>query len=455
MPEIQHGGNALPRSGGGTYSLPSTYEAVSGETIEAQQHNDPLEDLAADANAARPISAGGTGEQTAIAAADAFSTRGSAIASATTTDIGAATGRFVHITGTTTITGFGTKTAGVVRIVTFDGALTLTHNATSLILPGAANITTAAGDTAFMVSEGSGNWRCIGYMRANGQLIVNTLTSPTITTPTISAPSITTSLTLTYTDDGAAGPDFITVHDSASPAANDVLAAWKVRARDSAGNLDTVAGQYAYFTDPTSGSEDSRYEWATMVAGTLGFRMHLGAGLYLQGATGTDKGAGTINATAVYANGVRVGGSPDVVLEDQKSAGSNGGTFTSGSWQTRTLNTEARDIGGLCTLSSNEFTMTVDGWVEWDAPACGVFTHQTRLYNVTDTAVVKSGSTERSDNGDHNVTTRSRGGAAVVAGKTYRLEHRSGSTKSTFGFGSSANMGETEVYSTVRFWRTA
>lgn len=97
--------------------------------------------------------------------------RGTAIASATTTDIGAASGNFVHVTGTTTITGFGTVAAGARRVVTFDGALTLTHNATSLILPGAANITTAAGDTAFCVSEGSGNWRVAIYQKANGQAV--------------------------------------------------------------------------------------------------------------------------------------------------------------------------------------------------------------------------------------------------------------------------------------------
>ena len=166
MPEIQHGGNGMSRNGAGVYSLPEGYLAVSGETILASQHNSPLEDLRSDANTARPIVAGGTGATSAVGGHDAFSTKGSAIASATTTDIGAATGMFVHITGTTTITGFGTKTAGVKRIVIFDGILTLTHNATSLILPGGANITTAAGDAAVMVSEGSGNWRCVSYVAA-------------------------------------------------------------------------------------------------------------------------------------------------------------------------------------------------------------------------------------------------------------------------------------------------
>lgn len=92
------------------------------------------------------------------------------VASATTTDIGAAAGNFVRITGTTGITGLGTANAGVWRVVRFAGALTLTHNATSLILPrGGANITTAANDGMLAISLGSGNWWVPVYARANGE----------------------------------------------------------------------------------------------------------------------------------------------------------------------------------------------------------------------------------------------------------------------------------------------
>jgi hypothetical protein len=90
------------------------------------------------------------------------------VASASTCDIGAATTNNVRITGTTTITALGTVTSGTHRTVRFAGALTFTHNATSLILPTAANITTAANDTAEMVSLGSGNWICVDYQRAAG-----------------------------------------------------------------------------------------------------------------------------------------------------------------------------------------------------------------------------------------------------------------------------------------------
>lgn len=98
-----------------------------------------------------------------------LATIGANIASAGTTDLGAVSGLRHLITGTTTITSFGTVSAGIWKVVVFQGALTLTHNATSLILPSGANITTAAGDVAIVQSEGSGNWRCLSYSRATGR----------------------------------------------------------------------------------------------------------------------------------------------------------------------------------------------------------------------------------------------------------------------------------------------
>ena len=92
-----------------------------------------------------------------------LATKGADIASATTTDLGAVAGLYHDITGTTTITSFGTVSAGIWKIIKFEGALTLTHNATTLILLTGANRTTANGDVGIYISEGSGNWREIVY----------------------------------------------------------------------------------------------------------------------------------------------------------------------------------------------------------------------------------------------------------------------------------------------------
>lgn len=95
------------------------------------------------------------------------------VASAATTNIGAANSNTVFVSGTTTITSLGTAPAGVVRYVRFTGTPLLTHNATSLILPGAANIQTAVRDTAEFYSLGSGNWACLDYQRDSGQALVD------------------------------------------------------------------------------------------------------------------------------------------------------------------------------------------------------------------------------------------------------------------------------------------
>lgn len=96
------------------------------------------------------------------------------IASAGTVAIGAAAANSIIVTGTTTITAFDTIAAGALRFVKFSDALTLTRNATSLILPGSANITTAAGDVAIFESQGAGNWTCVSYTKASGSPIVST-----------------------------------------------------------------------------------------------------------------------------------------------------------------------------------------------------------------------------------------------------------------------------------------
>src|SRR4029453_4391986 len=101
------------------------------------------------------------------------------LASAATTDLGTISSQNVLISGTATITSFGsTPIPGYPGLqLKFSGAGTLTHNATSLILPGTANIVTAANDTATAVYLGSGNWQVMSYSRANGTTPTQGVTS--------------------------------------------------------------------------------------------------------------------------------------------------------------------------------------------------------------------------------------------------------------------------------------
>ncbi|UGQ44978.1 hypothetical protein [Massilia endophytica] len=103
---------------------------------------------------------------------DSAGIKGPDIASAATINLDTAPGDFAHITGTTTITAI-TLTSGHEYELVFDGVLTLTHNATSLILPGGASITTAAGDRAKFRGDGAGNVRCMYYTKASGTSVIS------------------------------------------------------------------------------------------------------------------------------------------------------------------------------------------------------------------------------------------------------------------------------------------
>ena len=68
---------------------------------------------------------------------------------------------YVHITGTTTITGIASRPAGTLVVLTFDGALQITHNGSSMVMANGRTYQTTTGDTLLFVSEGGGNWRQI------------------------------------------------------------------------------------------------------------------------------------------------------------------------------------------------------------------------------------------------------------------------------------------------------
>lgn len=167
-----------------TITRPNSYTA--GTTIDPTQVNSDLNTIYNDYNgnitnanvasgaaiAASKLALATISQTVAMSGSALNFAEGGSLSSASTVNIGAATGNSLHITGTVTITAFDTIQAGTQRDLIFDGALILTHNGTSLILPTGANITTAAGDTATMMSEGSGNWRCLAYNPKSGSPLV-------------------------------------------------------------------------------------------------------------------------------------------------------------------------------------------------------------------------------------------------------------------------------------------
>lgn len=120
-------------------------------------------------------------------------------------------GNYFDVTGTTAITSIDTQAVGTVVRFHFDDALVLTHNATTLILPGGANITTAAGDEFTFVEYATGNWRCVAYALANGKAIVETAVTLPAPDFTSSEQTVTASTVLDIAHGLAVVPDIVQV----------------------------------------------------------------------------------------------------------------------------------------------------------------------------------------------------------------------------------------------------
>ena len=145
------------------------------------------------------------------------------------------------------------------------------------------------------------------------------------------------------------------------------------------------------------------------------------------------------------------GGGSVIVLREELAQHTDAGTFTSGAWQTRSLNTEAADRGGYASLSAGQVALAAGTYrLRASAPAFSVGRHQARWHNVTDSATVIAGTSEYAD----TVQTRSivAGRFTISAGKTFELQHRCENTRSTDGFGVAGNFGA-EVYAEAELWR--
>lgn len=143
-----------------------------------------------------------------------------------------------------------------------------------------------------------------------------------------------------------------------------------------------------------------------------------------------------------------------VCVRDKKPMGTGGGTFTSGAWRTRDINDEHADPLDLCTIAANQITLEAGTYrCTISAPAFNVRAHQTRLYNVTDAALLLPGTVGVDDNAGINL------GRSIIIGrftlaaqKVLEIQHWCETTRAGNGFG--VNFTKTsEIYTVAEFWR--
>ena len=151
--------------------------------------------------------------------------------------------------------------------------------------------------------------------------------------------------------------------------------------------------------------------------------------------------------------GGAAGGGSVMIVKDEKSAGTAGGTFTNTAWRTRTLNTvEANGISGA-SLSSNQVTLPAGDYrVEGFVVAAGVGEHKSKLRDVgggTDLVIGSTGfsSTSAQPNNPSFVF----GEFTLATSSALELQHQCASTLATNGFGRPAGFSVAETYAVLKF----
>ena len=176
--------------------------------------------------------------------------------------------------------------------------------------------------------------------------------------------------------------------------------------------------------------------------------------------TNTRLGIGSTGQVLTVAGGVptwAASANPTyAIFNDTKASGVNGGTFTTGAWRTRDLQTsQFNNISG-CSLASNQITLPAGTYkIEGNAEAYIVNRHQTRIYNITDSATLFLGRTEFASSPDDVATASSFIGIVVLAAtKVIELQHQGGTTRATDGFGVATTFGD-NVYSVISITKVA
>lgn len=147
-----------------------------------------------------------------------------------------------------------------------------------------------------------------------------------------------------------------------------------------------------------------------------------------------------------------------ILIREEQTNGTAGGTFTSGAYRTRVLNTTVQDTGGhVVSLSSNQITLAAGTYrIEVKAPARYVDNNKLRLQNVTDSATLLLGQNALALSGTaalSGATAHLSGRFTIAASKAIEVQHQCQTTRATDGFGNACSFGDTEVYTVVELWK--
>lgn len=176
--------------------------------------------------------------------------------------------------------------------------------------------------------------------------------------------------------------------------------------------------------------------------------------------TGTRLANGSANQVLMSAGGTSapVWANPiqTVTFNETQTSGTNGGTFTSGAWRDRTLNTTINSQS-WASISSNEITLNAGTYyVEASAPANFCNAHKVKWRNTTDstdTLIGTSEFTSQTDTGGRQTRSFVEGIFTIAGTKAFKLQHQCGTTQATNGFGVASSFSVSEIYAIVNITR--
>lgn len=146
-----------------------------------------------------------------------------------------------------------------------------------------------------------------------------------------------------------------------------------------------------------------------------------------------------------------------VKVSDVKAYDTNGGSSTSGSWQTRVINTEDTDTRNICSIASNQITLAAGTYECWIvSPYYRSNQGITRLRNITDGSTELVGTSFYSSNGgDYAIATSFIVGRfAIAAQKVFEVQYYVQNSYATLGLGVRGNVnGTSNVYTIAEFKR--
>ena len=130
--------------------------------------------------------------------------------------------------------------------------------------------------------------------------------------------------------------------------------------------------------------------------------------------------------TLHYVNGVSLLYDNILHIQDQKTAGTAGGTFTSGAWRTRDLNTVVTNTIQGASLSSNQFTLPPGKYrITAIAPVYLVNENMAKLRNITDSTDDIWGASNYASSASAGKSTAIVKGEIEISGtKVFEIQHR-------------------------------